>query len=294
MKYLLTLLILSLLACGQADQPDDVRISTELRVRVEAKATDYKARWRPETSCDSLLFNSLSVVGGANHSVQQYRNEAGRWFRTPAKDCYPERSKSSISRDMFLGVIWWAWTSKNLDELEGIYQYGAANSWVMGEGVPSRTVMTPVLVGTLSKAICALGGKCRAIRHTPAVWGTVFEGFQRHLQLLHILLRADIDGYLTSADQGVILSLWTDHSQNPLVAYARGRWITGNLNHTAGLLLKEEWYPSDRLPTSRDRCSGWLPERDPDTDNYLPCDRNHVHTGGDLLFVWALMERALR
>ena len=294
-RTLIVIFTMFVLACGRADSPDGVRLDWQKRVVLTSKAEQYKQWWHPETSCDALLFNSLSVVGGASHDLLQYRNESDRWFRTPTKDCYPERSKSSISRDMFLGVMWWAWVNQDLDTLERIYQYGAANTWVMGEGVPSRTVMTPVLVGTLSKAICKLGGTCRAVRHTPAAWGAVFEGFQRHLQLLHILLRADIDGGLTTPDRNAILGMWQNHSRNPLVAYAYGRWVTGNLNPAAELLLNEDWYPKDRLPASRDRCSPWLPERDPATDNYLPCpDKGHTHSGGDLMFVWALMKRALR
>ena len=59
-------------------------------------------------NCDSLLFTSLGNIGGTRYdlSIAEGSDGAGQpnalWYRTPTHDCYPEHSRSDISKDMLL------------------------------------------------------------------------------------------------------------------------------------------------------------------------------------------------
>src|SRR5690606_36989106 len=55
---------------------------------------------------------------------------------------------STISRDMLLGLAWYAWCNKRLDISEGVIKYALKNWGVMGEGDPARTNIMPNLFST--------------------------------------------------------------------------------------------------------------------------------------------------
>jgi hypothetical protein len=68
------------------------------------------------------------------------------------------------------------------------------------------------------------------------------------------------------------------------------RYTDGDQTAAEHLLLTSPAWPADHLPTSDDRCDGWVVvQRDPGAD-WAPCSDGRRHTGGELLFILALME----
>ncbi len=243
--------------------------------------------------CDSLLFSGLYGVGGGSMNIAAARDPEGRWYRRSLNQpsCYPEGSKSSISRDMFMGLLWYMWEYRRLDLAEDLFAYGESHDWVMGEGDISRIYFTPGLQATLAEMITKMGGKDRpAYRAIPQSYSKN-TGFASHLDALHILLRGELVGSIDAKALEILQYNYARVPQNALFSYALHRYSDGNQADTYTSLLNEAWWPADRLPTSQDRCEGWLTQRDPGAD-WQPCDGDKTHSGGDLLFVARLLLRS--
>lgn len=241
--------------------------------------------------CDSLLATSLAGISLPKEviDITAARADDGQWFRRPSQDCYATGdSKSTISRDMLLGLYWYIWRHKMLDEAEALYQYGESHNWIMGEGnFPDgfdRVIMSPAMISTLAQIIYELGGTDRNIsRRLPTVWTVPEPGFQQHLTALHLVLRREVYGSISPNARHVLGELYYDSPNNPLFAVG-----VQDLKRAEAILMNEAWFPSHRLPTTEDRCSGWLPERAP--SEWAPCPEQRItHTGGDFLFIYGLL-----
>jgi len=132
--------------------------------------------------CDSLLFTSLiGCVPGVSLHIDAARSaKSSMWERRPCdKPCYPAHSKSSISRDMLLGLCWYAYHNKRLDITEHVIKYALNNYLIMGEGVISRTFMTPALLSTFAWASYKMGGPSRPwLRWIPVAPSKAVVDFQ--------------------------------------------------------------------------------------------------------------------
>lgn len=237
--------------------------------------------------CDSLLFSGLYGTV-AEVDLLAARDESGQWFRRPLSlpECYEAKaSASTISRDMFVGLLWWIWTHKKLDVAEDLWKYGLVHNWVMGQGEPSRVVFTPNMQYMLAELICRLGGStCKAsARSFPLAWTVGNIGFQAHLDVLLILLKGEMTRTITDDELLVLKTQSEKQPFNALFSYAFHRFTDGNQNSAIELLLLNKWFPSDRLPTASDRCEPWLWQRDM-SDDWNPCVGG-MHVGGDFIFV---------
>lgn len=242
--------------------------------------------------CDSLLFSCLAgCVEGIGLEPLHACDANGQWFRRPLdvyKECYDcGGSKSTISRDMLLGLAWYAWCNKRLDISEGVIKYALKNFGVMGKGPLSRTFIGPSLLATYAWISYKLGGPSRAwLRYTPAGSGSIkgVVDYQAHLQVLHYHLRSEVTG--TRRDRQRAADIACKHSlrtegknlyfQYVFVGPQEKVYYSSKLN---------AMFPDDRLPQDDDRCSGWLWERDPGFAWQPGLDPDHQHTGGD--FLWA-------
>src|SRR5690349_11473466 len=67
-------------------------------------------------NCDSLLFSGLVGAFDAPGDlvIEAARDENGAWHRRSLghQECYPHLSKSTVSRDMFVGLLWFVWKQK--------------------------------------------------------------------------------------------------------------------------------------------------------------------------------------
>jgi hypothetical protein len=242
--------------------------------------------------CDSLLFSGLlAATSDVSIDLLAARDADGRWHRRPAKDCYPAHSKSSISRDMLLGVMAWAWHKERLDVLEDLWDYGETHSWVMGEGDLTRTFFTPTMQTLLARQIHALGGSDYAVRHLPILLDSNLTGFQAHLSVIIVWLSGEAVGDISQSHLDLLSAQAARQPSNAFFSYLCAIYSHGNLSSTERTLMDTQLFPADRLPTSLDRKESWLWQRDAG-DDWSPrplIDGFSRHHGGDYLFLEGLM-----
>ena len=253
--------------------------------------------------CDALLFSGLigclpevSVdIDAAFDPMRKIwtRRSTGK----PCFDCLNNKSlgsKSSISRDMLLGLAWYAWINERLDISEQVIKYAMTHFGFMGHADTWKTALgrcqiLPGLFSTYCWISKKLGGPSRPwATWVPADMGAQLKGYQAHLQILHILLRKDLTGQFASWDKTTIIYNASRQPQNPLFLHAAGRDL-----EAMQVLENEFLWPSDRLPMCADRKSGWLPMRDYGEDWIGVRDDSsfHHHSGGDFLWVYWLIKR---
>lgn len=301
MSKLLVLLCILAVSCGERrDPPSEVGYSpspalqaqAELYLRL-AKEQQGASGFVEAEACDSVLFSGLAGAGGLKVDLLDARRPDGRWERRPLSlgSCLEQGlSKSSVSRDMLLGVFWWAWREGRLDVLEDLKQNLVANRGVFGESDgsldgQSRVLFTPTLAGVLYRLLAALGGERSAVRFVPDLANPVPRGFQRHLHALSLALRQEAGETLSDAARGVLELYKSEDPKNPLFPAVLGE------KALAEKLLTEGW-PQGRLPTGADWCSIWKLERADNDSSLSPCpEKQKVHSGGDFLFVYSLLKR---
>lgn len=244
------------------------------------------------THCDSLIFTGLLGCTPEVNNIDiwaAYNSKEGMWHRRCIeKPCYPEHSGSTISRDQLLGLAWYAWHNRRLDISENIINRAMNHFGVMGKGDLSRINIMPPLFATFCWISYALGGPARLwAMWIPADFGVLAKGYQAHLQVLHILLRRDIQNFVYPQEKQILKKQAERQPNNPLFRLAVGDYL-----HAEAILENEDYWPSNRLPTGADRKEPWLPQRDYGAD-WLPSikDKDIVHSGGDFLFCLWLLQK---
>lgn len=187
-RYTIALVLLVLGGCSPTRKPDVVSNHNLVGILEPDK-------------CDSLLFTSLAASSGQTQpDILQFRGDPGQWFRTVTHTCLDEgRSRSDISRDMFLGLFWYLHRTGNINLLKEIWDYGTKHYWKMGrdngttEGFVA-TVLPPSIIFTLNASISKLQG------YQHSMWASMLSstipkadpGYTRHLATIHCLLRLEI------------------------------------------------------------------------------------------------------
>lgn len=237
--------------------------------------------------CDALLFSGLAGCHpDVNVDITAARDESGRWHRRPNKDCFPNGSKSTISRDMLLGVIYFAYYNNKPELLQELIEYSFKNFFIMGEAESlkhklGRCLMTPNILSLAALALKALGGKNYwYLTWIPFTASDKVHGYQAHLAALGAILRQEITG-----KKYKILQTFAERQpKNPLFQYG-----AGNIEEAKLLLSNDKFWPN-REPTSNDRSESWLPQRDFGTD-WLSDGKNKAHHGGDYIFLHFIINK---
>ena len=238
--------------------------------------------------CDSLLFTGLvGTVPGINVDIMAaYEPVSKTWRRRPIENsCYPVGSKSTISRDMFVGLAWYCWKHDRKDIANEIVKYALSHWMIMGEASSLKDKIGRCFLGFgLLGTFARISGKYRWLWWLPVDMpkAPVMEGYQAHLQVLHRLLRHKITGKDPSKDK-MLQAQAARQPENPLFNAA-----IGNKDKALEVLSNTKYWPEDRLPTAKDRHEPWLPMRDKGSD-WEPSNGNHVHSGGDFLFCYGLL-----
>lgn len=201
------------------------------------------------------------------------------------------KNGSTISRDMLTGIAYYAWYNKRLDISESVVKYAIRNWGMMGEGDLSRINIMPNLFATFCWISYKLGGPSRPwarwLSADAGVTGGI-DGYRAFLQVSHILLRSEITGRkLTKKERRVLQFHAARQPENAFYQTA-----VGNYELAAKCLENEQYYPADRLPTSRDRYEQWLTLRDTGKD-WQPDMSEPVrpHSGGDFIFDYWMLQR---
>ena len=253
-------------------------------------------------SCDALFFSGL--LGAARpdsvniEAAAERTSEGIVWHRRPAKDCSPSlgTSRSTISRDMLLGLMWHMWRNKQLDLATELMEDLKSNSYFLrGEGTAGELLVNQNLLNTLANLIKALDGPRYGLELAYPTSITAGTGFESHLATWHILLRGEILGKLSDSEFDTLKELASREPQNPLYRAAAAKYIDGSYDSSVELLLNEQHWPASQLPSSANHCSSWPIQRDllkdgkPNPD-WLPCpDENKTHSGAELIVIYYLI-----
>lgn len=301
----LLILVLCISACGRSGQKeaDGYHTSAELQERYRAiQAASHEVQdsfgFVETEKCDSILMSSLAAVGrGERIDLASARDSAGQWYRRPLfyDECYASGgSKSTISRDMFTGIFFYLFRTQDLDALRGIQKYGKEHSWVMGQGVITRTPLGFGLQGLLAGMIRKLeGGEAYDKFDLQPAWGINLTDFEAHLQILSVLMYGEVYGFIPDTAKKQVKIQHSRQPKNPLFALASAKWVDGDYAAAEQALLNGPW-PSDRLGTQLDYCTPWVIERD-FGPNWFPCEQvteSKRYSGGDWLFVARLLMEA--
>lgn len=274
-------LVLCLLALSCQKKPEQPAKVVEPKIK--AKAELYKSLHKgwPHGKCDSLGFTALCKLAGGCQDVDIYlaEGEPGRWYRSPEHDCYDlGQSKSDISKDMLIMLFPYLYSIGDQDNLKEIYNYGKSNGWVMGRGPLSRTYMTPPLVLLLQRLIgfndTANLNEVKEIQKA---------GYEKHLDAIDLLTKSMLGGGLDLIQYEEIRKYAEDNPRNALFVALYRKYRDGNQQQAIDILLDESLFPSDRLPTARDRCEEYLWQRDNDPKDWGPCNSDEIHDGVDFL-----------
>ena len=289
-------LLLLILASCASSTPDEANLLdlTALKAKHEtylelSKQHQGAGGFVDDTDCDSLLFSSLYSYAGGEIEVTVAQGEPGRWYRTPAHDCYPDRSGSDISRDMLLGLLFHALKYKDSSISHDLIGYGEQNGWVMGDGSHTRTWLNPGFrktIALLDKKLSNDSSNNRYLRF-PDVWGSRLTGYQAHLIVLHLTLRDMISGKIDEAGDRVVSAQYQRSPGNALFSFLYHKYHGGDQTGTLRILMDEALFPAGKLPTTNERCEPYLWQRD---EPYAPCpEEEKEHAGVDFLFVSRLI-----
>jgi hypothetical protein len=240
--------------------------------------------------CDSLLFTSLlsASIKSNNIDIRAAQNDNGAWFRRPLK--YPPCKGSTISRDMLTGLLWHIWMKKDVALALNLQYYGEKNDWVMGEGDISRLYFGPGLRSTLDEIVAAIyDGPSNLDRHLPLSWPKGLEDYEAHLAMLHIELRGQIKGYITTSMRECLKDIANRMERNALAQLLAAKWVHGDYSNAIALLQK--LWPNTKLPDSKLRKEGWITQRGDDSSGWSPSEDEEitVHSGGDFLFCMMIL-----
>ena len=196
MKY--TILYFLLISCSKVTPvvSDGDRSAIKLKIfELENSAKTDSNGWIVSESCDAMLWTGKACLEKTDLLAAE---DNGKFYRTPDKRCFEDqRSGSSWSRDMSLGLLHCLIQKKDLAAIERHIDYGNKHHWIMGDGLKSRTAYSPALIGLWYKAARKLGHNYR-YAEISNVYPKGLVDYQAHLQMLDIYLRGKLNGKISN------------------------------------------------------------------------------------------------
>lgn len=299
MFKLILLCALLVNSCGRSHKPKGPTVSERLTNKsalyLSQMARDEHGFIMTE-HCDATLFSGLLGAATKDVSLTAAASEdLKQWYRRPGKDCSPSlgNSRSTVSRDMILGAMWWMWRTKNLtaatkllDDLKGRAYY------LRGDGTPGELLMTPAMMNTLAHIVLRLGGERYSLElNLPVLFGKD-TGYIAHLTVWHILLRGELNKEITGGQFDILSYHAHRNPRNPLYQAAYHKYSDGIQTEALGLLLDTSEWPDSRLPTTQDHCEPWPVMRDYTPKDWGPCVPFREHTGAELVVIYHLILKA--
>lgn len=290
-------------------KPDGLSLAVKKR---DFYLSKYEVKNGVVGGCDGLLFSSLYALGGSSAvSIPQFAEIFGnpggqpfddgwnddkdatgiKWHRSPARDCYPKASGSECSRDMLLGVTQWGYYTGQPGIIEKTLRYLAKNDWICGAGDEYATFIPPSLRAFMVSMVDKSEFKKYAA--LPFIWPELY-GYQAHLQVIQIIALAHKQGFVSDHAFKIVATYAAREPRNALFQFAYHLFFDGDFSDAIKPLLDESLFPSDRLPSKKDRCEEYLWQRDQGDKGWKPCKGKEDHSGVDLVFVVFLIERFLK
>jgi hypothetical protein len=301
-RFLLFFLIASCAHTEARDSTDSDLIQTlhfkrELYINLQTEIRPDSS-WILTEHCDALLHTALLVAGGSGtyDDLFDARDNDGRWYRRPTKDCLGNGSKSSISRDMLLGLMVAIWHEKDLAAIKELIIYGEEHDWIYGEhdgslDGKSRVYANPSFQALMYTLRHALGGEYHVKQEIPQDYTPFKSGFTKHLTALIIHLMGEMNSELSKIEYNTIKSFAEADPNNALFWAIFKKYDDGDQSIAAEILLREDLFPSERLPTTLERCHPylWMHGEPGNNDDWDPCPPQRIHPGHDFLFASSLI-----
>lgn len=278
-----------------------------LSQRLTAKRDRYRSLYRSAldsygfvAGCDGLLFTSLLVAGGLEHNLLQAESlaEPGKWHRNAEQNCFQTgQSLSTISRDMLLGLSLALWKTGDAGSVQRLLAYSKARNGRLGEAsnpqeLAGRATMSPSLLTLLVEINFKLSGEDSEFRGYFPETLTPLRGFEAHLQVLRLLLKASLFGGLIKTDFQVLEKLALAQPKNALFQAAYHGFLDGDGSVAAAVLLDPSYFPEQSLPSTKQRCEPYLWQRDQDNKDWVPCpERSETFPAADFFWVHALLAK---
>lgn len=257
------------------------------------------------STCDGLLFTSLYDALQSKSDVlkAQDPNQPGKWYRHPDHGT----CSNDISRDMLIGLAWWAWETGAGKVAQDVVDYAKAHDMKMGEGPFDVVTMSPELLDTFYRISRAFGGVDDPGLDKPVepdgpklTTLPLPGGYQGHLLVLHELLRAQVYGGASQYQLDVFKQKASDQPHNAFFQATYHLYSDGDQSSTLAILQDAALFPTDKLPDSSNRCEEYIWQRDENRaagGDWAPCDvpaGTRPHSGTDLRFALKVAENGFR
>lgn len=235
----------------------------DLQATYATKFSTAKSLLEPETGwpstigCDGLLWAGKASAIGLPSEVYLAEHNPGEWGRRPVVPhghCWPNDangdgepdSRSTISNDMFTGLLWALWRDDSIESvaaLKRLEDYREENRYVMGEPFdtqPTTVALSYNLSSVLARMLCHKtdGETCPQNSKNIPVFGPPFEDYAFHIQVLGILLQGEVyesqrTESMTLIDVSDSMRTWLNNAarvypNNPLFLAAKGTY-DGNM-----------------------------------------------------------------
>lgn len=286
-----TALTLLYLSCGHNKSRETVsfpEIEKKASLYCELSKTDYLSKKYVVEECDGAGFTSLYALGCSGYAdvgLSVFSDTSGEMYRNPDHNCYPERSKSGLSKDHVLMRLVAAVGQGDKEWPKTFLDYVTANNGFFCDAVDtetklSRCFISPFLVEYLGKA----AGTKSLLAESDDAW---FErsGFEAHLHVLGIWVKGKLDGHISNIDLDYLKAYAKREPLNALYQSAAYRYGVATKEDVLNAFGTPHW-PDDRLPGSSEHCSSYLFQRDmTSTKDWEPCpDGYQEYSGTDYSF----------
>jgi hypothetical protein len=298
MRYLFALLLTSCGWFGRDNEPVDhvaddiIALHDKAALYCELSAAKVAGLQYAVSECDGLLFTALHDLACGFPGISQFE-EQGKWYRNPAHDCFPDKSASSISKDMYAGLLLHLAVKEDKETLKRTLDYCEANPYALvgckvgeakdTETLVSRAILPPTTISLMRDML----GSQRLQQGEEEASG-VLTGYQGHLQVLGILTRLKVYGKATDREVDLLKAHTQREPENALYAASYGLFDKGAREKALSLLASDKYFPNDSLPSTENYCTHYLLQRDKDDKDWAPCvkegEEPTIHDGTDFLF----------
>lgn len=257
--------VMAIFSCGKKEDPKalPLRLAKELKDAYEKKTNEAKETFDKETGwpsaldCDGTLWAGLAASAlGDSVRLDFAEIEDGRIGRRPKTkpSCYPNESKSTVSRDMVLGFLYGAYRSHDDQMFRKFHEKSRSTNWVIGDPWPERAgevLLNGNLVGLMGRMACKFDQGCPNYSKIPPMNSKSETDYVQHLTALFILLNGEVDeGMIVTtaipkADKELIKWQLDMHPSDALFNAAYHLYEDGKFDDAANLLLDPNYiYPS--------------------------------------------------
>jgi len=203
--------------------------------------------------CDALTFKALySAFTSPQDITGEFTASPGEYMRRVDPNCYPDESKSSISRDGIIMVLHDIWTKQDYAGLVELIDFAEDNNFNIGEGpfdlinvAPLYPVMLDMkwtmevnLELTSTKGLYLLGMDIGDLIDKQ------LTGFRGHLLLSYILLAGRVDGEIGNIKLGILEDLVDKNPNNPFMLSVFHRFTDG-IQTKAITILNDDFPTAD-------------------------------------------------